>query len=363
MDIKSFFDKLCDLTLPKIYIPIVSWIKKRHQKELLLFIKDLICAHQGRLIEYNALGKERRDQLRKAVEAFQEGEKLNNAGNSDGALLVEVEERLLELDGYLFSRLDKICYLCFQQLNDFYKQILRRNTYPRMSVKIIGPTPGSVGDNFVMTLAHSKRHEGIRSSRTLKENNTAFLRTGLSGEAFICNNIPQACEDDEYPYINPRLDMDSVQKYLSPSITSRAKRLWWRLTGQSDKDWATCWKPYNEGAPVKPSDCYKSTLVAPMTLRGQNDLDDEFWKCYAKHIISSWSSQGAPSSYGLEDAKKTIIGYFCLDAPSPDFFDEEIDEWLGWLIADIISLYWHSAFCYTSASIVYKQAKKIVEPN
>ncbi|MCD4754916.1 MAG: hypothetical protein K8R75_03825 [Deltaproteobacteria bacterium] len=72
-----------------------------------------------------------------------------------------------------------------------------------------------------------------------------------------------------------------------------------------------------------------------------NDLTDEF-----KKLIN------------LENVERTIFGFLCFDHVETDYFDEETDVLLGYVFADLISLYIFSRLVYVEISKTFGNVEK-----
>lgn len=88
---------------------------------------------------------------------------------------------------------------------------------------------------------------------------------------------------------------------------------------------------------------YKSTLIVPMTL-WNNDLSEEF-----KELVN------------LDNVDRTIFGFLCFDHVDADYFDEENDVALGYVFADILSMYIFARLIYMESSKTFSDRRRLVQ--
>jgi len=321
-------------TLIRLVRYMIGSLATHSQRDIVLFIKNIVCWHQGKLIEYNALGKAKQDKLRDAVAS----------GN-----IQAIKEAHQSLDDYLFKGLDEIFLYCFEQASEYFQDYRKTAHTPRFCVKMFGRIPGKIEQHIITMMHTSKTLDSCTSSSVERDHNTAFIDTANTGKTYLCNDIPSAAQNGEY--VNPRLIPERVNSYRKPWFPRVNS-----FRGKKDDAWRQCWKGYSEGSPV-PEDCYKSTLVIPLTLVGhavKRTISDEFWIFFRDNLDDGKT---------IDELRRTIVGYFCMDTPELNFFNHQMDEDIGWLIADILSLYWFSGCCYTSFSNIYKNAEKLLKPN
>lgn len=174
------------------------------------------------------------------------------------------------------------------------------------------------------------------------EENSGFLHVRDRGSYFLCNNIPQNASDDKY--FNPRLMNDRVRKYLQDLE---------EYNKQEDLDrWIDCWIPNRKGDEIiKPTtdSCYKSTLIIPITLMNNEGLSDEF-RNHFKIPVAPRSS---------DKISRAVYGLLCFDHRNVDFFIEDIDVKVGYIYADILSLYLVDLLNYMDYSDTFNATKDL----
>jgi len=151
-----------------------------------------------------------------------------------------------------------------------------------------------------------------------------------TGEFYLENNIPEKARKGSYH--NPRLNDDSVRKYKKPFHWGK---------DSIDNEWIIHWKDYHHhdnNTPNWAQSCYKSTMIIPMTLIN-NDLSDEFKRRFFENNL---------------DGERTIWGFLCFDHPTINYFDRERDSAIGYIWADLLSLYFISAHIHTELSDTVK---------
>src|SRR5205085_1029937 len=150
------------------------------------------------------------------------------------------------------------------------------------------------------------------------EGNTGFLSVKDSGRYFLENDIPNSARRGRYR--NPRLDVSRLN-----SVSTGARLPWWT------SDWDSYWVDYSRDKAGDRS-FYKSTLIVPLTLRN-NALSKEFI-----------------SSVNLEGIDRYIFGYLCLDHRDSHYFDESTDIDIGYIFADLMSVFVFHRMVYTDLS-------------
>ena len=177
------------------------------------------------------------------------------------------------------------------------------------------------------------RGDGSRKEeRPLLASNTGFCRSFEEGTYFLENDIPAQAKMNKY--LNPRLQPKLVEFYRPPSFWQTGRR-------ELDLKWAECWSGFHTTTPASAFACYRSTLIIPITLRG-NDLTDEFRK---KTRVG-------------QDMDRAIFGFFCADHVALKYFKPD-DVALGYMVADWMSLYLITQLNYTQLSEAYLSAKQL----
>ena len=164
-----------------------------------------------------------------------------------------------------------------------------------------------------------------------------FLDIGVEiGEHYFENDIPEAVK--LRGYVNPRLGPRQAAEYKIAGRFS-AKRY---LSTDPDRAWIGCWD-IGGPAPSNPRTCYKSTLIIPMTLVN-NPLSEEFL-------------QDTPIGQDTK-SDRSIYGFLCLDHQSRDYF-HETDVNVGYIFADLLSMYRITSDALLTRSATYEGAKNL----
>lgn len=315
--------------------------------DIIGFIKESICLNQGVLLDYIfRLSSMHRD-MRVDLLEHRLDQVLKKGIGKPISDLVDSSANLMDFTvDELRKQVNSNLYL----LREYYEKIDGRHpVLPRICYK--QPTnfePGSaLSDPECIELADVWRHvsdpkfSGYPIFKA--SDNSGFSQCIETGMRFLCNDIPDAAQKgilDGYGnrgelYRNTRLDPERVKDYVSSDELI-------------DPSWIDCWElpgsiaQYSEEMARM---CYKSTLIIPLTLRHNIDqgsgMSSEFRKKY--HIprggIGTW-------------------GYVCLDHPTANYFTET-DIQLGFIFADIISLYVLSNMNYTVVSDTYQEVSNM----
>ena len=222
----------------------------------------------------------------------------------DLALIKSSKEVLVD---YLNRNLKRICEYNFERLKKYFKP--RHDVTPRICVK------ATYKNNIVELFRDSA--VGYYSSYSI-ESNTGFKFVRDEGKYYLNNNIPKSYFGGEY--INPRLNSD---------ISAYSKQ----------NEWALFWNSNND---VDISSFYKSTLIVPMTL-SNNQLSDLY-----RHLT------------GIDNEERTIYGFLCIDHVASDYFNEDSDIDIGYIVADLLSLYLINRLNYTKSSVTFGRAKTLL---
>lgn len=278
-----------------------------HDSEFIDYVKNIICYNQGELAQYSFLAAE-----------FHKGMKTAFAEDDIGVALT-CQSTLSE---YLNRNLERIIKENFKYLHSHFKR--RAKESPRICVK---GGYDIAGQEIIISLFRD-RNVNYKSDAPLDEN-TGFQYIYDTGRFYLCNDIPEKARIGAY--VNPRLIPSAAKVYTNPGIIKRKLG----LTKGLDSEWEKCWDGGGRGIVISDS-CYKSTLIIPMTLRN-NSLDDSY-----KEMIN------------LSDVDRTIFGFLCIDHVNSEYFIPDVDVALGYIFADILSLYLISRMVYTNISQTYQ---------
>ncbi len=272
---------------------------KLSELELLSFIQSVVCSNQGWLTEYSFLVSKKHRVLRDSSEH-----------SADKA--VTSAKELLE---YASREFFKVTENNFDFLEQYFEFSSREK--PRMCIK------GGFGHNDGTNVVSIFRRDSVEyDSESRVSGNSGFLHCVETGSYYLNNDIPQSLLRGRYK--NPRINDEIVREIVASSLTSRRAAL--------VENWQKIWTHGHNS-----SDCYKSTLIVPMTL-WNNDVSEEFMK-----------------EFGAEGADRLIFGFLCFDQEKSGFFDDR-DINIGYVIADFLALFAYNFFNYTLYSTSFRTA-------
>lgn len=275
-------------------------------------LRNIMCFHQGKILEFFFMTAVRHKALRLAREAKGTGRKEK---------IRKAEVRLRE---YIAVELEAIYFDSFKRILDCYFKG-RRPTLPRICVKSYMDL--HLKEPSIQAMARSTLP--FAEPKTTIHNNTGFYRVEIDRKAYLCNDIVKDVIAKKYLH-NPRLNISSILKDV-PLIGED------NIRGR--------WTSYWDKGQADETMCYQSTLIVPLTLIN-NSLSNEFKK-----------------EFGIDNFEKTIFGFLCFDHIEKDFFLQHEDEDIGYFMADILSLYQVVALGFTSASETYKKSIKLLFGN
>lgn len=295
--------------------------KKNAYKAFLSILRTATCTHQGQIAQHFLLGNEYHKKLRLAVES-QDIDKIRKS---------QADFERLHFDSLKQAWIDSVKYL-----ETYYKLTRKSGVNPRMCIKgtVRNPDSSHVTDQLIVDIL---REDCTRSlARNPVSKNTGFKQVQDTGRFYRENNIPEAVKLRSY--VNPRLNGKLAADYKAPS---RFSSQYWK---KNDKEWTKCWD-VADNAEVNSAHCYKSTLIVPMTL-ANNPLTEAF------------SAETLVGLISKED--RSIYGFLCFDHPEKDFFNES-DINIGYIFADLLSLYLITRDALVSHSTVCEKARQILK--
>lgn len=275
--------------------------------ELINIIKNGVCLNQGEISQYSYLSSILHRNLK---EEF----------NSEHISKENISNALEALINYLNRNFNRVSEENFNILHKYFKK--RSPLKPRICVK------ANYGKNII-ELFRDSAVDYIAEYPI--ETNTGFEYVHNNGTYYLCNNIPEQAKSGRYK--NPRLNHDMVKTY-QPKFFNKLKN-----DGNIDKNWISCWDHSN---PQKPSlySAYKSTLIIPLTLKN-NQLSDIYKKLT-----------------NIGNIDRTIFGFLCFDHIESNYFKESLDVEIGYIFADLLSLFLIQRLNYTSSSNTFINAIK-----
>lgn len=312
--------------------------KERHA-HLSNSLKKHICLIQGQLAEYFFLGGEYHKTLRVSVNNY----KLAKDDAEKESTIIEIKKNQEILKSFLKVGQAKACKTTFDSLTEYFQPRFKQNLHePRFSIKLI-----QKGEVF----AFLRSNGSANSTQPIKdaiEKNTGFKYIQETGAYYFCNDIPGAAKSMSYN--NPRLRNDGVATYEN-TISWKSKRVFSFNEPIPDKNWIACWNSgINNGSTATPQQCYKSTLIVPMTLK-HDQVSVQFWNLFNEKNIT------------IPDSEKSSFGFLCLDCHEENYFDRETDSRVGYVLADLLSLFFVVTYTFESLSETYNEASSILAHN
>ncbi|MBI5922980.1 MAG: hypothetical protein HY847_15210 [Betaproteobacteria bacterium] len=309
---------------------------KEKFEHLSLVHKNYICEMQGQLADYALIARTKHEALREAVQVY---DSRNGQNPKRRPSLKGVRRCLSQLTQFLEHGHAKACKATFDALKEHFSLGRKSNLHePRFCIKL-------VRKGHVFTFLRDRGQSGgLQPITDAIQENTGFHSVGESGNFFFCNDIPTETKGGRY--VNPRLRRECASDYSS-SWRWSLKRACSRNQPAPDNNWINCWNGGADGSNAAAEQCYKSTLIVPMTLR-YSQVSHDFWTVFEQHVDAE------------HPFEKGSFGFLCMDCHEEDFFDMEIDSHFGYVCADILSLFSVATYLYTSLSPPYRKATTIM---
>lgn len=292
------------------------------------FIKDILCYNQAKIMGYSHEIDETHKQL-KAIH----GKASIRPGGPLAQDLSDIQPLVEHLSIGMLEKFREITSENFEYLHRFYVDRSFGTSRPRFCVKT---TYKDQGEFKILTAARDRdlSNEPPYSAT----DNTAFVQIININGHYLCNNIPLEVKLGNYR--NSRIICADVQAYYNPP--GRYQNLRYRYSNKlKDDEWRRNWHPLPSftGLPERPPAelCYKSTLVIPISV----------------------VTHGLPSDFSKNfniSGNRIAFGFLCLDHENIDFFkDKDIN--IGYIFADLISLYLVDWLKCTVYSSVYRESR------
>jgi len=292
-------------------------------RKVIKSLRDGVCYNQGELAQFSFFSS----LLHKSLK-----EELASSDDSVG-----IAEHMRNLSDYLSRNYKRIALKNFSLLEDYFKG--KSTLLPRICIK--GYHEKDIVDLFRDDKSFFVKSYPIKS-------NTGFQEVYQTGKYFLCNDLPERIKSGKY--INPRIDINKVSGYHR-NVFFDALSFFQNIIGQNvshfcDEEWAKCWYDYDSSDEKKHrcSSFYKSTLIIPMTL-WNSKVSKEFLETFELSDI---------------DIGRLIFGFLCFDHSFVNYFDD-IDVDVGYIYADLLSLYMIHTLMYTDYSQAYRRASSIVD--
>ena len=293
-------------------------------KDFAFLIKKSICDNQGLIVNYyfngGRLHKKIKDVLR--------------CGNTQNEQFAEkLYQHCCELNSYLYEGLIKAIKINHDHLLEYFG--CRSKYGPRIVIK-------AFDGNQIVDIFRLKNEYYTEYPLT---ENRGFFYVYKHGTAFLCNDIPSKAAKDDY--FNPRLNNQKVREYLS-AIEAGEKM-------HDYENWIDCWtvKCYSiknqKDIRSSPESCYKSTLIIPMTLLNNEGLSEDFRNHFKIPLPSADKELG-----------RAIYGFLCFDHTQANYFEDPLDIKIGYVFADLLSLFFIERLNFTKYSGTFNEALEII---
>jgi len=295
--------------------PVFQFFCSQKTTKLIPLINKFICYNQGKYIQFEYLLGLKHKLLKAELK--------ENGHNPD-----KVKEHHDEILRFTHSELKNISTQNFEFILEYFEIVKKSKLLPRVCIK-------GANQEKVVDLFRNKRGPYYVTGHPVKSN-SGFAHVFREGIWFLENDIPSQAKEGRY--VNPRLDDQRVRNYNKTFGVKLNKE-------KIDVNWMDCWVKNDDATPALRESCYKSTLIIPMTLRN-NEVSDEFIK---KFFTNEFSKD------------RTIWQFLCFDHPVTGYFDDKRDKRIGYIFADILSLYFIAAFIHTENSENFEKAAEIIK--
>ncbi|HNG81151.1 MAG TPA: hypothetical protein PLW24_16880 [Burkholderiaceae bacterium] len=292
--------------------------KKQANRDLLSLFRTAVCDHQGRIAQHFLLGNEYHKRLRLLIDS---GDK------------PRVLEQVKKLNQLHVDALRDAWAVSVKHLRDYFLLTHKSPRPPRLCIKASKRVhqPDGVEENCIVVVF---REDGSRSPEHYSiSGNSGFNYVETKGKYFLENNIPEAVKLRGYR--NHRLNHKFAADYKESSKLSPKYYF-----EKEDREWIKCWDS-DVAAPSDSQACYKSTLIVPMTLM-YNSLSEEFVE----------TGVGQAATIG-----RSIYGFLCFDH-TDKFYFQDVDVNVGYIFADLLSLYRITSDALLTKSAVVEGARK-----
>lgn len=282
-------------------------------EQLVTFIHKAVCYNQGALAQFFYLAAQKH-------KALKEGLLLDEKDNKGH------QARYYELLNFLNERLLEVSLNNFQFLRSYFSS--RSEFFPRVCLK--GNFDVKSDTTATIVALFRDNPVGYNSNFSV-EGNSGFKFVRDFGRYYLENDIPKATVNGAY--LNPRLRVSEVYTEYKRSG---------RNLLHIKREWDRFWNGPKQNPKDDPSR-YKSTLIIPLTF-WNNELSDSFKKAIR-----------------IEKFERAILGYLCFDHREVNYFDDKIDVAVGYIFADILSIYIFNRLVYTNISETYRKTTNVLK--
>ncbi len=305
--------KLWSISIP-IFSLTWAWLKNRISKikyeKIVHVINKAICDNQIAFVQYSYLASIKHKYMKEEFYGKKRPEKL--------------DEYCKELERHLDDELGEAFKINFDHIKDFFQ--IRAKLTPRICVK--------AHNDAIQIVDLLRDKQTYKSPMYPIDSNSGFKNVYNTGQYYIENNIPKKVTQGSYK--NPRLhhNAHSYKLYFWENMIIK-------LFKKDDERWTNYWQIPGSTDRPEATDCYKSTIIIPMTLDGNRFKNPEFKK-----------------SFNIDkNTERAIYGYLCIDYHHKDFFNDLIDSRVGYVFADIMSLYLINHLQYMDNSKTYHEVQ------
>lgn len=266
--------------------------------------RSAVCYNQGEIAQYFYLASYFHRDMKDALRREEDVHIINS--------------KLHDLVAFINLKFAQICTKNFELIMEYFSRTGRKDL--RICLKAMhGDEIVDIFRNESVSYFHSYEYKG----------NTGFRVPYETGDWYLNNNLPAALLDGNYA--NPRLDPNKIAE-IDRSM---------ELAGEL---WESLWLDHDKVDDPRKRylSSYRSTLVVPLTLKNIS-LSNLFLEL--SHF---------------PDVKRAVFGFLCFDSPELDFFVED-DVHIGYIFADLLSLYLINSLNYTEMSKSYKKAIQLVD--
>jgi len=291
----------------------------------LKLLRDYVCFSEGRLIENFHTMNSRHKEIRKAL-ALRSSDKREAATR-------QAHDRFIR---YLNEEFEFVAKSTFRRLATHFEHRGSSGHMVRICLKGNWTQDGAQVVDILRDGA-----VGYRGGPTDVHKNAGFHNVATTGTYFLGNNLPDMALKGEY--WNPRLSPKKVAQVRSklrhdqPSGDLR----------MNHEDWVGCWS--DNATAIDSSSFYRSTLIIPCTVWNNS---------FSERFLTSIRSKVPDMTASFE---RIILGYLCLDHVETDFFQDPLDVDVGYVMADMLSIFLFMRWLLTKASDTYKEARKLVD--
>lgn len=286
-------------------------------------MREVICYNQGEYVQYNFLAGELHKTLKDAL-------------RESPTDVAKLHELCSQLEEFLNKKLYHVSLQNFRFIKSYFRG--RHDKQPRICIK----GHYRKGDTYHIVQLIREKRVNYPSDYPLKQN-SGFLFVTTHGRFFKCDDIPKSIVTDEYR--NARID-DALARAYYEHKTAASAQSRDNHSFHFDESWIKCWVPPHSDrdlSQIDPLSCYKSTIIIPMTLWNNKLASSFLMRLHRKQHSDSPTKA------------KTIFGYLCFDHVETNYFNDDTDIDIGYIFADILSLYMITRSIYTELSTTYSK--------